>query len=1563
MIKSLLSFSLLLLVTAGLHAQTFNPIRTEGPIGTPNPLKLNCDNEAGTATFGELIGQSTDFKGDTIFLCFNDSIPLFHNGDQILTGDPNPATAPGIGYSVNTCPPTISGPDLATVSTDSCIILTTDPISGGQALTMVAGPDTTGNTTFFNAGQIQALLNTTGPVQLWFAPITYDTLIAIDINGNTSYFGFYETDGMGGPAGPCVDVNTEAAFSVVYLNPIEATDINVDGTTGCTGSFTLSGGLPEYDPSTFYDIDITLASDPNVRGIVTSSVRHGETLEFTAPEAGVYDVTIGDGKGCAATFQVDMSACAGVGFKLPYTTALPGERICLDMTVENFTEVGSFQFTLQFDPAVLAFEDIENIVPELASNLNFFHRVGEGKVTFTWSNAVTPIDIDDDTSIFQLCFTVVGAFNEESPLQFINDPTPIEVGDGDANPYGFNGRDGLARVSADEIIAAVQQDSVTCHGGNDGGLEISLFGGVAPYTINWDLIGATPPFANGPLDVPAEDEPVFINDLTAGTYVLEITDASMPAITVFDTVDVYQSEQFGVDLVTESGIRCFGENTGVIRAVVEIATIPVDDPESMFTFEWNVPGETTSLIDSLPSGSGYSVTVTDQKGCTQTAATNLTQPNPIVISFVPGDGIINATCSGSADGSFSIRAQGGVPTSGNYIFVWEDLPEDTIVAPTSSRTNLNPGRYYVSVTDRNQCIQVDSFDITAPKILTVDSLIADVTCNGLNNGRIELTGRTIVQGNVIPNSNADIPYDFSWTGPNGAVNSVDTDETTTIDNLPAGEYVVTMFDQDPAGCNISRAFTVEEPQPLEVAIIDQINESCTVGGDGAITVAASGGTPDYDYLWSSGQMTPALTNLTAGDYRLTVTDANACVDSFTVTLTQPLPPQIEPIETDTVSCQNSVDGELTVVAQPGNAAITGYEWDTGDTTQTITGLAPGAYVISVTAADGCVAVDTGFVVTPPPLQLDSIGLTSPTCPGQSNGSIAVFATGGTAPYTYTWETPDGNTSTTEFNLFPGLSAGVYQLTIVDANNCEPFVTSVTLEDPPSIEVTFSSVVGVSCFEGVCDGQATATARYSDGTSGTFTFVWETGEEFTGVDSATVNALCGGPQEVVVSDANMCVTVAIVDVPSPEEISIDVNTEQPSCNGISDGAITLNVSGGTPGYTYEWQETADTAAQISGLGAGTFNALIIDSRGCRKTQIIELNEPDPLVLSLDTLNSQLNVSCSGDADARVTVTYNSDDNVNPLGANPYSWSDGIGSSDSPIATDLAPGGYAVTLTDEKGCQDSLSFNIGEPLPILFSLEPIQPPLCFGDPTVLRIDTITGGAGSSFFDYTYMVDNNGFSFLPDQEATIFAGSHTVTVEDPAGCTETTTIEVTQPRPISVTFDSTVVVVELGDSTVQLNPIVVSDLPIARYQWTPATGLSSDTVRSPIVIPPESGPYSIMVTDINGCTGDASVFVELDVNRNVYIPNAFAPDGDQFLNQDFRVFACNGVRSIKSAALYDRWGDQLAQARNIDPNCQDGTALWDGRRNGRLLNPGVYVYLIEIEFEDGVTLLYRGDVTLIR
>lgn len=293
---------------------------------------------------------------------------------------------------------------------------------------------------------------------------------------------------------------------------------------------------------------------------------------------------------------------------------------------------------------------------------------------------------------------------------------------------------------------------------------------------------------------------------------------------------------------------------------------------------------------------------------------------------------------------------------------------------------------------------------------------------------------------------------------------------------------------------------------------------------------------------------------------------------------------------------------------------------------------------------------------------------------------------------------------------------------------------------------------------------------------------------------------------------------------------------------------------------------------------------------------------------------------------------------------------------------------MTITDTEGCQDSVSFQVEEPAEIMAVVPDPEDPLCFNSTTKVFIDTIYGGTGNMLSDYQYMVDNNGILLPPNIPADIFGdGDHEVTIFDPNGCSTVVVVNIDQPDEILVTFQEDPFVVELGDTTRQLQPIITPlSTQVDSFIWSPADYLSDPTVRNPYVRPLESLDYELTVIDVNGCEGVGTVFVELDANRNLYIPNAFSPNGDG-ANDEFRIYPCTGVTRVLSANIFDRWGDLVYQTDEEDVSnglyCANGLVLWDGRFNNETMNMGVYVYVIEVEFLDKVRLVYRGDVSLLR
>ena len=218
-------------------------------------------------------------------------------------------------------------------------------------------------------------------------------------------------------------------------------------------------------------------------------------------------------------------------------------------------------------------------------------------------------------------------------------------------------------------------------------------------------------------------------------------------------------------------------------------------------------------------------------------------------------------------------------------------------------------------------------------------------------------------------------------------------------------------------------------------------------------------------------------------------------------------------------------------------------------------------------------------------------------------------------------------------------------------------------------------------------------------------------------------------------------------------------------------------------------------------------------------------------------------------------------------------------------------------------------------------------------------------------------------------VFAGEHLITItEQITGCSDTTNVNISEPPPITIKFADIVdsvpiprILVGLG-TEVRLNPIITGSLPIDSVSWTPKDYLTftSEPLR-PLVKPLDDRTYKLRVTDVNGCIGQAEILVELERNRNIFIPNVFSPNDDD-KNDYFGVFSGVGVKTINFIRIYDRWGELLFQNQNLAPT-SDPSQGWDGTFRGKVVQQGVYVYLVEVEFEDGIKLLYRGDVTVAR
>ena len=1524
---------LALCLSVSTNAQTPKNVilqQSNGPESVACPPGMQ--NDAGTVQAIVPMGaNSNDIDLDTAFLCFCDTVLIDHVGDMDLSGDPVPATPPGVGYGFYDCPPTISGPDIDTISTDPCI--TNNPPPAGPL--WIAPSPLAGDLLFWNKGFLQDSFNNGNPILLWFAPITYDALDLVSFNPQ------YE----GNPAGPCVNVSTDQAFAVVYLNQIEVVNLDVmAGGSNCVFTFNLEGGYPEFAPSAFntYDIEVTKKDDPSVEGWrkVLPSLANGYSAEVNVPLAGIYTVKVTDGKSCPLEFDVDMSACDEVTMDISEEVGFPGDTVCVSFVAQDFIDILSFQFQVFFDTSVLEFiPTVFNIHPNLGLN-----TIGVGPAAPNDDAVIsvnyldltfTPVTVPDGDTLFQFCFILKGNVGDVGDIVFdyTEFPIPIEVRKDGPNlqgiPKGLNGLPGSITI-IDTVSITLESKNISCGEVppnppvNDGQITLTVHTGTEPYSVFWQQDNNP---VQGPDTIFNKGDSLVYSNLGPGTYYFTVISSGTIPDTLIDSVVITEPGALGVGPDIANGFQnpqCFGDSTGAFPITVNGGTAP-------FSYLWNT-GDTIEDLFNLPAGF-YDVTVTDDNGCTAVAGLTLANPNPLVLSVNSMD----ATCSGTMDGQATAVPNGGT-IAGDYMYEWSTTPVQNI----ANITNLDIGKYYITVTDDNGCTVTDSADISAATILLANALTTDVKCFGGSDGNIFTNPSAIGVNNG--------GYTFTWL-PAGTAGVNDNNAT----GLQAGTYQVIITDI--AGCSIDSTYTLIQPDSLVITLDNKTDETCITGNDGTITVTASGGTlqpgGDYEYDWNSGQMTNAITNLSAGIYTVTVTDDNECKDSLTVTISAPIPPVIDSFQVMDVLCATSTDGQATVFATQGAAPITGYAWSSNDMMQTATGLAPGTYTVTVTADDGCTAVDSATVGSPPPLSIIDTIIDDPICIGDCNGNLSFQVGGGTPPYSFMWS--NGGTT----NPIVGLCAGTYTATITDANDCQ-IIVSATLTDPPPVTIDFSNLTPTSCVD-LCDGSATATASGGGAGTGIYSYTWSSGESDPLVATSTAVQLCPGINTVTAADADGCQTTDTVIIDSPDSILLDEGSPafeviHVTCNGGNDGSATVAAMGGTPPYTYFWPTQNVNGPTVTNLFPGTYPVQITDASGCMFTGSVTITEPDPFTLELDTLASSFSVTCPDDQDAIITVV--------PVGGNPgainYNWSGNVANTNQAVS--LPPGTYSVTATDSKGCTAALQHTISEPPPLIVEIPTPVPPLCNGGNSFFSIDTAFGGNGGPF---TYLVDN--FSELPiDQPRNVLAGgvNHLITIIDALGCRLDTMILFPEPPPVLVDLGPDVEI-ELGEF-LELSAIpTLSLLPIDSVLWTPPDVQCVDTFGGlcfdVIVSPGETTTYTVTVIDTNGCIGTDEITVTIDKNRNIYIPNVFSPNGDG-RNDFFRVFAGAGVENIKSMQVYDRWGELIYQANNFLPGLNTNV-VWDGSFKGKKMNPAVFVYLIDVEFIDGLNLLYRGTVTLVR
>ncbi len=796
------------------------------------------------------------------------------------------------------------------------------------------------------------------------------------------------------------------------------------------------------------------------------------------------------------------------------------------------------------------------------------------------------------------------------------------------------------------------------------------------------------------------DTTMTITDIPTSDMEYTVTITDINCFIEFNaSIEVTLASPPSIDSIAITSVLCNGGSTGSLS----IAGASGGTPN--YIFEWS-NGETGEEIDDLTAGT-YSVTLTDQDGCTSEESIVLSEPDALQLNPSQTD----ITCNGAANGTAMVVPEGG---TSSYSYLWCDGSN------SNETTGLDEGTCSLTVTDANQCTSQYFFEIEEPEVLVADISSTNVTCNGYMDGsatanstggtapytyewsnNIADTNHMIMNldiGNyqviIVDSNGCSAEASITITEPPGIVLTADVNDASCnlavgaidldvvgdndpfsyiwsngatsqdIDNLASGLYTVTVSDS--VGCPETLTIFVGNSNNffIDTVIVDSI--TCHGGTDGRIDLSVMGGEPPYTYYWSNGDNNEDLDILAAGNYSVTIIDDVGCIiESNVIMVLEPDSLSIEAIVTN--ACENNDIGNINTMVSGGTPGYF-FEWNTGHIGQNLTSLAPGDYQLTVVDAKECSKVheiEVGLfeapdIVTTP---IDVL------CHGDSTGSIDVQVTDGFPPFSYIWSNED---TTEDLN---NLIIGTYELTLTDSIGCEYYSPTITI-DEPSMLVTTTSNTATNCY-----GDSTGTAQLmAMGGILPYIFNWPDGDT-----SSNRTSLPAGEYLVTLSDGNECLDTIAFSIGSPEALSTNLNVNS-ACYGLCDGSIDINITGGTPPFefTFELDTTYTNIFSINDLCPDDygFSIDLTDANECM------WNDSGSISISQNPL---LEVTVDSTINATEPFYNNGAIFISVDGGTPpyqFQWifvdSSAIVSNEED-PSDLVPGLYTALITDSIGCQ--------------------------------------------------------------------------------------------------------------------------------------------------------------------------------------------------------------------------------------------------------------------------------------
>ncbi|MEG3656145.1 T9SS type B sorting domain-containing protein [Arenibacter palladensis] len=1201
---------------------------------------------------------------------------------------------------------------------------------------------------------------------------------------------------------------------------------------------------------------------------------------FTVSAPGTYTVTVRDANGCTVTDTIAILPPLGAAAVATAQPSCPVDDGVITITASGGAGAGNYEYDL------LNSSGISVVGAPQASNV--FNGLAPGNYT-------------------AMVYDTSGSnCNAQVPVS-LETPTPV--------------------------VFTYTTEDVSCNGGADGSIQLIL-----------DASNDNPPYTftiNDGTNPPTTQNGNLFTGLAAGTYDITVTSDRGCFTTQTVTID----EPTPVDVsATATSFACNANNKAsqaVITAVGTGGTAP-------YTYSINgVNFFSSNTFNITDNGSDRMITVTvkDDNGCTDVTIVNIPALNKFTATLAQDAAI---SCAGPEQVTITVNDNGNAAN----VYTYQLLPVGNTNAtltgnPTYNSATFNltaVGSYTFRVTDTTTGCYVDTatYTIAPYDLIKVSATaITPVTCFGDNNGALQI--------NV---SGYSGPYNYTVYTSAGVATAITGSANTstnplTITGLTGGNYYVRVTETNAPLCSEnSNTVKIISPDRALTAIVDPIANVTCSNDQGEIIVDPSGGYAPYDIVLTNTTTSQVynatdvnvmiFNGLSAGNYTVQITDANGCILNDTETLVQPSPitADITPIST-TLDCYGDSDGALTAINMAGGEGIYQYQLNVydssgsnivytsgGQVSPIFNNLKSGIYTITVSDGWGCDVETVQATIIDPTEVYASLIRTSPlTC--LNDAELLLTAYGGTGPYEY---------SVDDINYFPmsggnthtfTVSAGTYRYYVRDSFGCNSMLSNQIKEDAiEPLTVTMDTSAAVIN----CNGDNTAMLiAKADGGLGNYRY-----ELFT--DAALTNSIAGPQTSRQFSNLTVgsywvrvtsddCVVVSTENrITEPTPLVVDDSFTNVSCNGASDGSITVSLSGGSGGYQYAISpnlDKFDTVNTFTNLAPGNYTVIAQDINGCFEQLRYTITEP-AIITAVPTTTPEI---CIGSEDGTISLSISG-------GTAPYSTS--INSTadsdfvlDRTMFTNLAAGTYAVFIKDSQGCMINMAVTIDPGVNLNATATPIYE--CTGNIPNNSIDLVLEDPTVAP-DVMYALDSTDPNdmVLEPNFANIAPGAHYIAIAHANGCVLTIDFEIENFEPLVLTL--------APGNINEISAVATGGQQKYTFYFNDKDNGTDNTHYIT-----ETKTHTVRVVDENGCEAIAEIFMEF---IDIEIPNFFTPDGDG-QNDFWKPRNQEGFPKILTI-IFDRYGREVYRMGLNDQG-------WDGMYHNTELPTGDYWYIIKLKGEE--------------